>query len=554
MKDDVFTYMIGGRAGQGVKKAGTAASKLFTKMGRRVFQMDDYQSLIRGGHNFSVVSTSKEDISSHRMKADVIVNLDDRSYENHKKDLAENGVLFYNSDEMEEAEGIGLPINQKAKDYSRPDLIKGVAGLAVLSSALDVPIDVLNDVVKEEYAKGVDENLSFAQEIYQQCEERLEKKFELKEGDEELPMLSGNESIALGASAGGLDIYIGYPMTPASSILHFMAEHREELQVMAVHPESEIGVANMAVGATMPGARTMVGSSGGGIALMEEAFSLAGMVESPLLFVLSSRPGPSTGVPTYTEQGDLNFALNQGHGEFPRVVASPGTVKEAFQLTSELLSLLWRFQTPGILLTEKHLSESRTSVDLDIEQAEWAEGKRAEPSEEKTYRRYADTEDGVSPLEYPPSEDVIKWNSYEHDESGITTEEPELVKKMHDKRRRKRESIIRELQEKNTVNTYGRGENLIFTYGSSTMSVLEATKHIREKVKIIQPRYLRPFPVWTLEEYMGKEIMVIEQSSTGQFASLLREKLNVTLKDVIRRYDGRAFEPLKLAEKIEEAI
>ncbi len=552
MDDDIFTYLIGGKAGEGVKKAGNAAANLFSDMGRETFEMDDYQSLIRGGHNFSVVSSSKDDIYSHYMEADVVINLDDRSYRNHKGHVSDQGLIVYNSGDTDEGEGIGIPIDDLSSNYSKSDLIKGVAGVAVLASVIGMEKEELKEFIQREYSRGVEENLSFAEEIYDIADEKIERRFDLEEGEKSSPILSGNESLSLGASAGGLDMYIGYPMTPASSILHFFAGQKDQLQVMPIHPENEISVANMAVGATMPGARVMVGTSGGGLALMEETISLAGMTESPVLFVLASRPGPSTGVPTYTEQGDLEFALNQGHGEFPSIVASPGSIEEAFYLSGEMLELTWKYQTPGIFLTEKHLSESSMTAEIDPSKVGWAEPKKFK--DEGEYKRYKKTDDGVSPLKFPPSEDVIKWNSYENDEKGITTEDPDEVTDMHDKRREKTETLMLGLKDKNTVNEYGEGEPIIFTYGSTTMSVREALKAGDINAKVVQPVYLKPFPFWELEDYKGEEVIVVEQSSTGQFASLLREKSGVMPKTVIRKYDGRPFEPKELAQKIKEAI
>ena len=550
--DDIFTYIIGGKAGEGVKKAGTAAADLFSDLGGKTFKMDDYQSLIRGGHNFSVVSTSKDDIYSHHMVADLIVNLDDRSYKLHKDHLDEDGIIIYNSGDTKEGKGIGLPIDDIAGDYSKSGLIKGVAGIAVLSSVIGLDIDELKKVIKKEYSKGVEENLSFAEKIYDLAEEKIDKKFPFERLEENPPIFSGNESLSLGAAAAGLDIYIGYPMTPASSILHFFASHEEDLQIMSVHPENEISVANMAVGATMPGGKVMVGSSGGGLALMEETISLAGMTESPVLFVLGSRPGPSTGVPTYTEQADLNFALNQGHGEFPLIVASPGSIEEAFYLAGEMLNLVWKYQTPGIFLTEKHLCESSMTIDIDPSEVGWAEPITTE--DEEDYKRYQITEDGISDLMFPPSEEMIKWNSYEHDEIGYTTEDPKMVEDMHDKRRKKTETLKLDLKERNTVNEFGEGEQVIFTFGSTTMSVREALRTDDINAKVVQPVYLKPLPIWELEKYRDQDVIVVEQNSTGQLAKLLREKCDIKPKTVIRKYDGRAFEPRELADEIKEAI
>lgn len=280
---------------------------------------------------------------------------------------------------------------------------------------------------------------------------------------------------------------------------------------------------------------------------MSEAFSLAGMSEAPILTVWSVRSGPSTGVPTYTEQADLNYALHIGHGEYPRIVASPSSMVEAFTLTAEMLDLVWKFQTPGILLTEKHLSESRMTVDLDLEAAKWAEPKMHTEGE---YKRYLDTDDGISPLLFPPSEELIKWNSYEHDEMGITTEVAEKITKMHDKRYKKQASLETYLKDLTTVNVFGDAGPKIMTYGSTTMSVLEALEYGGMEATVVQPVYLSPLPVWILDDYQDDTIITVEQSLAAQFTTLLKDKVGIKPKATIKKYDGRPFDPIELASKL----
>jgi len=550
MNSDVFTYIVGGRAGEGVKKAGAVAANHFAAMGRHVFQMDDYPSLIRGGHNFVAVSTAAREITSHYMRADLVVVLDKRGYDAHVGHLADGGLMVYNADAVSGGEGIGLRMTTEAQRYPNPELRVGVAGVAALAAATGMKKDELAELVTKEYRRDLGNNIPFASAMYEAVCEAGGVRFSLKRGDRARPMPTGNQAIALGAVAAGLDVYLGYPMTPSSTILHFLAEHDGDFGVAVMHPESEIAVVNIAIGAAAAGARAMVGTSGGGFALMEEAFSLAGMAEVPLLCVLSSRPGPSTGVPTYTEQADLRFALNPGHGDFPRIVASPGSVVEAYALAAEMMDLVWRFQTPAILLTEKHLSESRMTVDIDTESAVWAEHVEHGGGD---YRRYLDTEDGVSPLAFPPSGELINWSSYEHDELGITTEEGPAIAKMHDKRQRKAETIARHLRGARTVNRFGNDGPLIFTYGSTTMSVLEALRFSGIGARVVQPVYLEPFPAWEFEEYAGQKPIVVEESASGQFATLIRDKTRLEPSTVIRRYDGRAFDPVELAEELKRA-
>jgi 2-oxoglutarate ferredoxin oxidoreductase subunit alpha len=551
MKKDVFTFLVGGKAGEGVRKAGSVAARLFASMRRQIFNMDDYGSLIKGGHNFSVISTATRQITSHYTKAHLVVALDKRSYKMHKGDLAEDGLMVCDSDTLGDGQGIEVPLLQEAKKYPNPNLRRGVGAVATLASAIGCDKGCLEKIIQSEYPRDIENNIAYAMTIYDIVNPKIKKKFKLEEGDKERPIISGNEAIALGAAAGGLDLYFAYPMTPSSTLLHTLAANSEKLGLPTVHPENEIGVINMAIGSVFAGAKAMVGSSGGGFALMQEAFSLAGMVEAPLLCCLGSRPGPSTGVPTYTAQSDLNFAIYQGHGEFPRIVASPGSMEEAFYLAAEMLDMLWKFQIPGILLTEKHLAESRITVDIDVNKAKWPEPVMHSAGE---YKRYLDTENGVSPLLFPPSNELIKWDSYEHDEMGITTEDPEIISKMQEKRNRKSKAIVDYLRGIHTVNVYGNNDPVIFTYGSTTMSVLEAIRAGGLGAKVVQPVYLEPLPVWELEKHKGKKMIVVEQSCTGQFASLLKEKVGIEPVLVIKKYDGRPFDPVELTEKIKEVI
>jgi len=550
MDKNLFTVIIGGKAGQGTTKAGMTVARLLTTLNRDVIQMNDYPSLIRGGHNFSAISSSVGPIYSHYLDAHLIVALDKRSFETHKNHLVKNGIMVVNSDEVK-GEDIGISITTEAKKYSNPLQISGLASVAILAAVIGIHSQDLEKIIRSEYSQNVNENVAFSLGIHDMAEKTIGKKITLKKGTIKKRLLTGNEAIALGAVAGGLDLYFAYPMTPSTSLLHFFAKNGKTFGIAAVQPENEIAVANMAIGASFAGARVMVGTSGGGFDLMQEAFSLAGMTEAPVLFYLGQRPGPSTGVPTYTEQGELRYALNPGHGEFPRIVASPGSIEEAFYLTSELLDLTWRFQTPCILLTEKHLAETTMSAILEPEKSKLAEPLAHSSGE---YQRYHDTSTGVSPLLFPPSSEIIKWNSYEHEESGITTEKPEIIAQMHEKRRKKSRSLIEYLKTLHTVNIFGKGGLIIFTFGSTTMSVREALGYADIQATVVQPIYLEPLPVWELEKYREKNGIVVEMNSTGQLATLLHDKIGFHPKSLVQKYDGRPFTPPELAFQIKEAM
>ena len=298
----------------------------------------------------------------------------------------------------------------------------------------------------------------------------------------------------------------------------------------------------------------MIGTSGGGFALMTEALSLAGMAELPVVIVLSQRAAPSTGVPTYTMQGDLLFAINAGHGEFQRIVVAPGDAEEAFYLTGEVMDLAWKYQMPAIILADKHLSESTFFAEIDLRKVRKEEPKMW--NEEGEYLRYYDTLSGVSPLAFPGNRKaIVKATSYEHDEYGITTEDPQKVALMIEKRKKKSRSLIEELKKKQTVKvSSNKNEKVVLIGWGSTKGVLEeVAKELG--FKFVQPLYLEPFPEWEIKKALqgAREIIDVEMNSEGQLAKLLRcYGIEVTHK--ILKYDARPFTPEELIKKIWQTL
>jgi len=565
----VYTVIVGGKAGEGVKKAAQVIAVTLFGKGWQVFQADDYQSLIKGGHNFSTVSFASEPVYNAYNKADLLISFDRRSYETHKLDL--NGVSSLhvsNSDDLSQDDhlaqdcGFGLPFSRLMKEiYSQPANVS-LAAVAIFYQWMDYREEELETVIRREFKRNVEENVRYAREIYRlagnqnfnRCEAcQVKLPSEKRMGER---FYSGNQAIAIGAWLGGLDFYYAYPMTPASSILHYLALKQSSHKVYAIHAESELAAANMAIGSVVAGARTAVGSSGGGFALMQEAFSLAGITEAPLLCILASRPGPATGVSTYTAQEDLFFALHQGHGEFGRVVAAPDCAERATSLAAELLSLAWEFQSPVILLTDKHLSESSQNFILPAE-LPFAEVILGEDSAD--YQRYEPTPNGVSPLLFPGSDNVsddtvIKWNSHEHLPSGLRTDKAEPMVAMKDKRNRKSNALAVATGIYRRIEIYGGEGTPVFAYGSAVLELREAQKHCVKQFTIVALIYLLPFPEKELEAYRGKEVVVLEHSSTGNLERYLRQNLEIKLKKSILRYDGRSFDPIELARLLEEVL
>jgi 2-oxoglutarate ferredoxin oxidoreductase subunit alpha len=548
----ITNILIGGKAGEGVKKAAQVVGNVLCRRGMHVVQADDYQSLIRGGHNFSVVCCSPEEVHATYEQCDVIICFDKRSLDEHRDQLKPGGLLFFNSDESSCGTCIPLPLTSLMKKHYSSETNVGLAAVGIMCALLGLTVAEMRDIIRSQFKRNLDENAAYAEAIHALVQPRLDLQLpptQVGEGR----YLSGNQAIGLGAWYAGLDFYFSYPMTPASSLLHYLASKQKTHGIYAIHAESELAAINMAIGAAMAGCRSAVGSSGGGFALMQEGFSLAGMVEAPLLCVLSSRPGPATGVSTYSAQEDLFFALHQGHGEFPRVVASPDSVQRAFSLAAELLSLAWKIQTPVILLTEKQLSEGMTDACLNPESLPDAVPDELDPG---PYERYAITESGISPMRFPGRgiRDMIKWSSHEHLPNGLRTDNARAISEMKDKRHSKQKQLEEMVNGFQTVAEYGEGEFLVFAYGSTVLELREAMKHCSIHYKIVAPIYLEPFPLQALQPYRGRRAVVVEHNASAAFAEFLTWKLGLTVQGSILKYDGRAFDPIALARKLEEAF
>lgn len=546
-----ISILIGGKAGDGIRQAGHTLARLLNRIGYRIFFYDDYPSLIRGGHNFSIIRASKKKIEAHKEKVDLIVALNQDAVEKHKHRLNSGGMILYDSEKVE-ARGVGVDFMGIVKELEGVPIMRNTAAIGALAKVLNIEWPVLESVMMDTIEKEVDLNIKIAQSAYNRVEKAWLSVPKLNQ--KMLPLVSGNEAIALGAVQAGLNMYIAYPMTPASAILHYLAEHEDDLGVVTIHPESEIGVALMALGAVYAGAKTMVGTSGGGFALMAEALSLSGQGEFPIVFVMVQRPGPGTGVPTYTMQGDLSFVIHSGHGEFAKVVLAPGNAEEAFYLTGLAMNLAWKFQIPSFVLSDKHLSESIFSFEADLDEV-----KPEDPllwDGQGEYKRYLDTQNGISPLAFPGnSKAIVKVTSYEHDEYGITTEESEQIVRMQQKRLRKKKTIENELSKHEQVKVYGNLESktVLLCWGSTKGACVEVAEELG--LKVVQPLVLEPLPIEPLRKVLSDadKIIDVEVNATGQLAKLLSAH-GICIDDMILRFDGRPFTVDFLLEKVKEVL
>ena len=554
-----FSILIGGEAGQGSRMAGLIIAKIFNFIGYKIYIYEDYQSLIRGGHNFSQIRAAEKEFQSRKEKIDFLLALDEKTINLHKKDLEKNGLIIFNANKVKSKEGMGIEIEKIAKEMGGKPIMANMALIADFAKIIGLDWEILEGVLRREIKKEIDLNLKIGKRAYEISKNLL--KIE-KISKEPTLLLTGNEATALGAVKAGLKFYFAYPMTPATSIMNFLAK-REDLNVKVIQPENEISVINMALGASFAGVRSAVGTSGGGFALMTEGLSLAGQSETPIFIIESQRGGPSTGMPTYNLQGDLLFVLSAGHGDFPRFVIAPGDAEQCLYYSALGLNLAWKYQTPVILLLDKDVSENTFSVDEKIlssikpENALlWDKGPAfAKASAGKEYKRYKITEDGISPLAFPGSKNVIvKSTSYEHDEYGITIESEE-VEKMQEKRLRKYETMSKEVEKLEAIKVYGnkKSDIAIVAWGITKGAAKEVAENLG--IKLIQPIIVEPFPKDKMKKALNgvKKLFSVELNTSGQMAKVLNSQ-GIKVDGKILKYTGRPFFTKEIEEKLKKIL
>ncbi len=542
-------------------RAAELMGKMFNRLGLYSFVVNDYGSLIRGGHNFCKIRASSRQVWLHRESVELVAATNQDTIAKHEGELTGGGRILFDSD-VAKYDGprtpLPIPLTTMVKEAGGVAIMKNSAMMGAISHLYGIPFGLLEQILVEAYGDKAGKNVELARTGRDHAEKNFAPLAKVEPVQRDTtPFISGAEGVSLGAVKAGMKLYITYPMTPSTAILNFIGPHQDELGVVLVHPENEIGVANMALGAAYAGVRTMAGTAGGGFALMEEAFSMAGNAEIPAVFMVGQRVAPAVGVPTYTAQGDLKFALNAGHGEFPRIVVAPGDPEEAFVTAGEAMNLAWKYQTPVIVLTDKHLLESYMSIAIDEGRVKFEPAKTVE-GPDPDYRRYRFTGDGVSPMAFPGKHRPVKVTSYEHDESGYAEESPAGIENMQRKRLGKMSSIIQELKGRETVKVHGNSgaPDLVIGWGSTKGAILEAMALFDRPVKFMQILYLSPFPDWEVSKHIraAKNTVLVEGNLTGQLGQLITETTGIQVRKAVLKNDGRPFDPVWLAGKLKGAF
>lgn len=554
-----YNVLIGGAAGQGIDTISYIFEKTLKRTGFYVFSMKDYMSRVRGGHNFIQVRFSDNPIYSHNEYFDAIVALDFETINLHAKSLKSEGKLICDKSISDDDRYISFDFKEVAKEYGNPR-VAGTAAIGVLLKLFGIPIDVSYTVLNDEFKGDVLEaNIKAINAGYNLVEPAFA--ITTLKKDENI-YISGNEAIALGAIAAGVKFYAGYPMTPSTSVMTYIAKKSRDAEIVVEQVEDEISAINMALGASYAGLRAMTGSSGGGFALMVEGISLAGITELPIVITEVQRPGPATGFPTRTEQGDLRFIIHAGHGEFPKMVISLRNPEDAFYQTVRAFNIADKYQIPVILVSDQYLADSGTTVKpFDFNKVKIERHiSGSEALEDGVYKRYRFTESGISPRIIPGKIEgaTVLIDSDEHDEYGHITESADVRVKMVNKRMKKFESLKEEVLEPEYMGSENP-EILITGWGSTYGPIMEAIQMlIKDGISVGALSFgdVWPFPTKLLKKYANsaKKIVDVEQNATAQLDSLMRENALVKADEYILKYDGRMMSSGYIYEKIKDIL
>jgi 2-oxoglutarate/2-oxoacid ferredoxin oxidoreductase subunit alpha len=567
LTEQTLSWMIGGKAGYGINVSGIIFAKAFSHGGFNVFGTTEYPSLIRGGHNTYNACISSNEIHSTTGEIDLLVALNTETVELHWHQISPGGGIIFDGKETDakkyakKVKLYNIPIKEIAKEAGGSEIMVNTAAIGASIFLTGYDFSLLEGVLKQEFkGKGkkiVEQNIAAAKKGY----EYAEKNFGKSLGKKIIPvgkkrmLITGNEAISIGAINAGMKLYAAYPMTPASSILHYMAAHSRAKGIVVKQTEDEIAAIHTAIGASFAGVRAMTATSGGGFSLMAEGLGLAGLTETPLVLVESQRPGPSTGLATRTEQGDLRFVMHASQGEFPRIILAPGDAKEAFYLTEEAFNLAEKYQVPVIIMSDKHLSESHFLAEKFLTNYKIDRGKLLDEkklAKIKNYKRFEFTKDGISYRNIPGNKKgIFRVPSYERDEYGWMTEDPKNRKKMVDQRMMKEKTILGEIP---LPKIYGKKNAKItfVSWGSTKGAILDAIK-ILEKEKIsanlIHYNYILPFRKDSINLLKkANKIIVVEQNKTLQFAGVIREETGFEIKNSFSKYTGRQMIPKEICE------
>ncbi|MCX7996716.1 MAG: 2-oxoacid:acceptor oxidoreductase subunit alpha [Patescibacteria group bacterium] len=567
-----YLWKIGGEAGFGIMTTGLMFTTLAARSGYHVFDYTEYPSLIRGGHNTTDVVFSDEPVYANKHGVDMLVCLNADTFRNHKHRLHDDSIVIYDDNDLQ-PEGRGkflmIPFRRFKREQKVMQTMVNMIAMGASLALLDADMSKFQQLLEEQFArKGqdiVDFNRKLADLGYNYVKEHyaeyVRPVLQPREGEAKL-ILTGNDAFSLATTAADCRFYAAYPMTPSSTVLSTLAGWEKRTGMVVRHAEDEISVITTALGASAMGVRSAVGTSGGGFALMVENISYAGVAEVPIVIFLGQRPGPATGIPTWTEQGDLLFAVHAGHGEFPKIVLAPGDIEEMIEIGMEAFNLADIYQTPVIvmsdkLLSESHWSDSKEKLMTILKTFPIDRGKLVRETRQEPYLRYKITDDGISERLIPGQKGKFyQSNSYEHTEDSHTTEHAAPRIAQVNKRARKTITYLNmHFKPPTVLGNFEAAEFVFVSWGGNKGIIREAMRILdHDGVHTAFIHFHHVFPLkadtfqWMFEK--GKHMVLVENNSHAQFGRLLRQETGIYIEDQLLRYDGSPHTPEDIAAYI----
>lgn len=569
-----LNFMVGGAAGQGIQTIGFVLGKAMARGGLHVFADQDYESRIRGGHNFFRVRVSDKEVRAQNEKLDILIALNKETVDLHRDELKDNGLIILDKAAFDIESGdsvfMDVPMERLAMEAAADKIMSNSVAVGTVLGLLGYEFEYLADALRWHFAKNTEkvreDNLKAAKAGFDYAVRNKPARFSQlarASGDGTSLFLTGNEALTLGAMAGGCKFVAVYPMTPITSVLEIMADKGRNYNIAVLQPEDEIAAINMVIGAGYTGVRAMTATSGSGFALMVEGLGSAGITETPIVVVLGERPGPGVGLPTRTEQGELLFTIRTGTGEFPRAVLAPATVEDAFYLTAKAFNLAEKYQIPVIILTDTHLANSYNDVkkfdlnQMKIERGELLSNEEADKLTE--YRRHQVTESGISPRLLPmQSRHVVVTDSDEHDEFGHTTESANFRTEQVAKRLLKYDGLKKDMGQPRYHKTPDSDLTLI-GWGSTYGAIMEASDLLKKEGvanNVLHLTEIWPFPEDIVSSALQatKKNVVIENNATGQLAYLIRAETGIKVEHQINKWDGRPISPQFIINELKKEV
>lgn len=555
-----ISIVLCGSAGQGVQTVESALFSVLKSEGYHIFASKEYMSRVRGGSNSTEIRIGTKRPLAFARAIDILLPFDRAALEHLAPRITKDTLILADTRSVKKISGmrmVDVPFVAMAEESGNVLYVNTVAAGVVLG-VIGADISELDQYLEKTFSRKGDAvvqgNKTAAERGYKIGQhlayaEHLEISLARDPSVKDEFRVNGTDAIGMGAIAGGCNFIASYPMSPSTGVLQFLAEQSARFGIAVEQAEDEIAAINMGLGASYAGARAMVTTSGGGFALMCEGVSLAGMIETPIVIHIAQRPGPATGLPTRTEQGDLNLALYSGHGEFPRAIFAPGSHEEAFRVTQEAFRVADHFQIPVFLLSDQYFLDSMVTTSANAFPFESLQSEIVETSEK--YLRYQLTKDGISPRGIPGhGMGLVVVDSDEHTEDGHLTEDLRTRVDMMEKRWKKLKGMMKEVVPPVHVGSKS-AKTVLIGWGSTHGAILEALeKSERDDIAYFHFAQVYPLPKNIKTLFKGaKNIVVIENNYSGQFADLL-EKHGVKVSDRILKYNGEPFSVEELASRI----